>query len=722
MDYIVSVPVSRPVFSCRAFPASLAILMNFTSLRFVWQIVPSLNSALQPTRAGVLCALAAPVLFLAVPQGTDILNALGERDGLDGRVATFVVALVFFGLMNWFGPRFLLDCRFGEAARAADVARRFAGAPPGMLAFYQRLEGGLVVHLPRLLGTVPIGLIGMGFVRLWRQHAPPVVSVHGMLALLCFAVAGALYAFFIGRRFVIEARRKRLGVVPRPAHTLRSLVRDPLALLGFSLFLLTAVGLGVVFTGWPVPAGFALGSGAVLLFALGSWACYGAILVYFGHRTHLPTLTLAAALAIVSSFYNDNHAVQTLPGREAPGLRASLTQRLDEWHERVKKNYPVPGKRPFVVVVTEGGGIRAAYWTALVLATLEERAPQRFSDHLFAISGVSGGSLGGATFNVMLGDQDSGPAAARVRTRLSAEFLGPLVGKMTFPDMGQRFIPHPFPILDRARALEDGWADAMKTFDQPFSQFYQSAPGMGRPELFFNGTEVEEGRRIITSTVRDTETPRAFVDALDGVALMEGQVMRLSTAVHASARFTYFSPAGRYPNGTHVVDGGYFENSGSSTAHDLLRALARRPWAGEVFPVVVVITNGPEAVSAAAQAQAERERAELRDSHASHEVMAPLTTLLGTRTAHADHARGDLEAAVDLTRGGRVFHFALVKSATALPLGWSLSPGAIDEMEFEVNPDAMPEKLKACDDLTQAALRRNSAQLRELPLLLPTKP
>ena len=42
-----------------------------------------------------------------------------------------------------------------------------------------------------------------------------------------------------------------------------------------------------------------------------------------------------------------------------------------------------------------------------------------------------------------------------------------------------------------------------------------------------------------------------------------------------SARFPYVSPAGSFPGGQRIVDGGYFENSGAATALEILNVVMR---------------------------------------------------------------------------------------------------------------------------------------------------
>ncbi len=76
---------------------------------------------------------------------------------------------------------------------------------------------------------------------------------------------------------------------------------------------------------------------------------------------------------------------------------------------------------------------------------------------------------------------------------------------------------------------------------------------------------------------------------------VDGPDVLLSTAAMASARFPIISPAGSYhPRGeevagNRVVDGGYFENAGLTTARDVARALRE----DHVEPLILWVGNDP---------------------------------------------------------------------------------------------------------------------------------
>ncbi len=203
-----------------------------------------------------------------------------------------------------------------------------------------------------------------------------------------------------------------------------------------------------------------------------------------------------------------------------------------------------------IVVAAEGGGIRAAYWTAGVLARIQDEVPH-FSSDLFAISSVSGGSLGAAVFSSLLAEGMSDKLQQHASRILDEDFLAPAIAAWLTGDMLQRILPFPISYLDRSRAIERSWelswqkemhtSDTANRFSHSFDDLWKNNHEYRIPSLFFNGTWVEKGRRLITSNVRIA--PEEFQDAYDIDQYTEGKI-RLSTAVHSSARFTYISTGG----------------------------------------------------------------------------------------------------------------------------------------------------------------------------------
>jgi hypothetical protein len=242
--------------------------------------------------------------------------------------------------------------------------------------------------------------------------------------------------------------------------------------------------------------------------------------------------------------------------------------------------------------------------------------------YLFAISGVSGGSVGAAAFEAALTQRDEkhckpdkpGDTAGKRGDKtcplatdfLEEDFLAPALASLGFRDAPSSFLPD-LGQGDRGTALERGFEHASNDLlARPFLSFFrfrkpndvpseEQAPWW-RPILLLNATHEETGNRIITSHVLIERN--VFVDSLDALQML-GQDVRASTAAHNSARFTYVSPAGnlRSDEGS-VIDGGYFENFGALSALELAHAAtaalndpSERP---KVKLVILMISSDPD--------------------------------------------------------------------------------------------------------------------------------
>jgi hypothetical protein len=267
------------------------------------------------------------------------------------------------------------------------------------------------------------------------------------------------------------------------------------------------------------------------------------------------------------------------------------------------------GPVPMLVVAAAGGGLRAAYWTATVLEKLETdfRDQGGVRPYLFAISGVSGGSVGATAFEAALIKRDEshckpGDAACPLATDfLKEDFLAPAVASLIFKDAPSSFLPD-LGQGDRGSAFEESLERASDgLLARPFLSFFQFAKDSvanerkqsWQPILLLNATHEESGNRIITGHVLIERN--VFIDSLDALHELEKDV-RASTAAHNSARFTYVSPAGDlgYKKGS-VIDGGYFENYGALSALEVARAarVALKNEQPGVKLVILMISSDP---------------------------------------------------------------------------------------------------------------------------------
>jgi hypothetical protein len=220
--------------------------------------------------------------------------------------------------------------------------------------------------------------------------------------------------------------------------------------------------------------------------------------------------------------------------------RVTLDEHFRKWLE-ARKNIRSSGKSyPIAIVAAEGGGVRAAYWTAAILGDMQDKDPF-FRCHVFAVSGVSGGSVGAVVWLSLLREGagklpacDSEPAqiaqrddqpakfAKAARETLRHDFLAPTVAGMLLPDLIQHYLPNSgsWPLPDRQSYLEDawesGWQDGLESqgwktdqgsdmgglFSHDFLSLWNNNSAFDLPALLLNVTEVDHGRRAVVSNLR----------------------------------------------------------------------------------------------------------------------------------------------------------------------------------------------------------------------------
>lgn len=718
---------------------------------------------LKPCGFGIAMAVLAYLVFVQADQGAEVLRALAEqRTNEQGEYftgATGIVRLLAFGsgallwcLASWYTARTLLYVNLPASQRLyVQVDDNWPAA-----------HRWLARNVPRILGAAPMAIIGysmLSALTTYEVDPPKWLWIFGGIA---FLGSFGLW-FLLHRRRKLLVKRAREGVTAEPSSSV--MLQTPggeaavdLRVAAFNKELLQQVpkteleslesrevlpvsafksshrillwsGIASVillglFTFYPIDVAGAIGTGAVLTLAGATWVLWGSALVYWGTRARIPILTLVLLWAVFCSIWNDNHNIR-VSSENAACSRPELEQALSDWHANIAQHYSDQPKHPLFIVTAEGGGIRAAYWTAAVLGTIQDRDP-RFADHVFAISGVSGGSVGAAVFAALLAqDAPQGEYARRAEEMLGQDFLSPAIAAMLYPDFAQRFWPWPIQFLDRGHWMEESWERAWRDtaskhgqqndqLAQPFCALW-SEKTKRVPALFLNATSVEHGNRVIVSNIlihrKDKEQ---FLNADDVIKKIgKAKDIRLSTAAHLSARFTYVSPAARFPaDNTHAVDGGYFENSGATTATDILRQItllqndpdpAKRAIVADVVPKIIMISNNPMGTAFWEQQcqdnpkdQKKEDRTIKRDlkhrkpSSFLEDALAPVYALLQSRDARGVYAQREIGyrpngSTPDLEK--KVYFFSLAKTTVPLPLGWMLSNRAAEAIQLELNDE-----------------------------------
>ena len=673
------------------------------------------------------------IIIVGVDPARETVEAFNLQKGLS-QLLCFWVALLYWALCAWYTARLLLEKSFAPFDSLLPcVSERFARV--------------LIKWTPRGLGVaaiVPIALVFL--IAQGMKHTPVWVRISPL------AVAVVFLGFIVFRRKFFGELVELLPQEPGYGYRRFGKINWKGWVL---LWLLGTISLSTLLLVWIGGAAVArwVGAPALLLIALGSWSIFGGfVLIYVPMAHGYPAWTpWPLVLAALFSLWMENHNVPVGPrpsARAAPEewVRPTLDEHWRQWRSALDAT--ACKDKPIYLVSIAGGATRAAFWSAHTLAVLErderrlaaaEGREPCFARSTFAISGVSGGALGAATFVSLLAQEQVLQRQWSNLPLASADFLGrdvlaPVLGYMLFQDGLQRFLPYPIASLDRSHGLEDtwisDWADMVQRFSpgdassgtpnwfaRPMRDLYADGRGTALPSLFLNTTRVADGKKVVQSNLRYVPN-----DAYDIYApgLLTGE-LTLAGAVHNSARFTYVSPAGRVwhwdevrsrsrPWG-YVVDGGYFENSGSATLAPLIREIGRLDPANSHRLVLIMFSNQPSdgatdyVCDDPAAPELEPKPAGPRESWPrflrerlrepgmfAMEVAAPAIALYQTRASRAHAADLQAKNAVDrVCASGRIVELRIPIPATQIddpPMSWFLNERTIQGLTQRITEPA----------------------------------
>jgi hypothetical protein len=341
---------------------------------------------------------------------------------------------------------------------------------------------------------------------------------------------------------------------------------------------------------------------------------------------------------------------------------------------------------PKIAIHADGGGLRAALFTAEVLAIADDLTCGEFGEHVAAASGVSGGSLGIATWvvmreelvraNVPLEDPNSWATCKEERKNApkgalmyGARPLWTLVNATLLQDhlsmplatMLTLDFVRPRGNAQRGQALLDSWqGSAISILGQLLGPGERRAfaadlahvtAGLPKaPLLMFTATDVDGGGRVVFSNAKWAPHPGPLPLPIGKAALH-------------SARFPVISPAGSVyidEKWRRVADGGYFDNSGADTLRDFLVEARKNGELPEKVTIARVDGNPADSTSdlrcetfsktlrdqgwlfSGLLAQYNASQAVAPQSEKSpppdHGGWSPLSTYMATRDAHAEDA------------------------------------------------------------------------------------
>jgi hypothetical protein len=537
-----------------------------------WQQVRNYVIAFYQTQRNafiVIVALLVGFYVLTVPdQAADMINAV-IYTGITSRLFLYILLSTF--VWSW--------VVYGSTRMILHIS------PVGIR--LNQESDRLLRWLPKLGGMIPALILTFAFWQPTHLHSYLLLLESGLMLALFRRVEQRVPVFRLPQNWNFSNRYTSFG------QDIRELWRHPLGRLtlrsGFVLtaFLLLLFCLPVE---WEIAR--RLRPTAVLIFGLSLLTFWGSLIVYFNDYRYRPIVLIVGAYLIIISAWNDNTAVRRATDGNVPSIsqRPTVDAHFSQW---VKNRRKTDGDTiPLVLIAAEGGGTRALNWTAETLIRLDSIIPG-FSRHVYALSGVSGGGVGAVFYTAFLRDVPQQQRIGRFdqfRKVIRDDYLSAVSAALLFPESIQRVVPLAIPGLERAKWLEDSWADSyhdnlgLATLDQSVTQLYQTPGGYNYdlPSLLLNGTLAESGQKIITSNLQ--LDPRYFKDVVSTIDVL-GADVPLKTAASLCSRFPVLTNGGliqkdsadrtgrtrRY--GGHVVDGGYFDNSGVETCIQLLNNL-----------------------------------------------------------------------------------------------------------------------------------------------------
>jgi len=479
---------------------------------------------------------------------------------------------------------------------------------------------------------------------------------------------------------------------------------------GGAMNITVIIGCAVAITIWilgniSIPAALSMGPAVSListLIALSSLLNYGVYkLIRF--QASYKGVAISVGLGLMCCLYTCNidqkHKVHLVDVHiQEPELRQDASTYAGQWLEELDAICPKDSN--IYLVSSYGGGIRAAYWTNLVLARYMDQTDGQFYDQIYSLSGASGGMVGEGVF-MSLGKKKLKKTSYHEVVKQfygKKDFLSPIILRLFGLDLLGSFIPfHVIP--DRHRVLEvlfENRLDDMDTshlFRSSITQTWNDK-ATHKPLLIPTSTWSQRGRTAIYSPVLldSTKTNNHAIDLTSFLEKKYGNAqeddsykeVKIGTAVMQSARFPYISTPGSLGKGYQFVDAGYIDNLGAGTTIDFLNILEEEMELQDLkkrFKIKIIVINSAEE--------------EPREKESYGKITSPLRSFVNIRNGSHEMLEQDLIEKIDqMTKHG----FTISKTDDSLklnseyitdsgkkrkhiyPLGWYLSSSAIESM------------------------------------------
>jgi len=275
--------------------------------------------------------------------------------------------------------------------------------------------------------------------------------------------------------------------------------------------------------------------------------------------------------------------------------------RLNRW--KAKRVTAGQAKPPLVVITISGGGSRAAYWAFRAMQYADSVTQKKLFSNTVFISGASGGMMGAAYWRSVHEAYNNGiikdPYAQVYQDNIGKDLLNAIIFSFASVDLINPFNKisiegHSY-TKDRGYAMEHELvSNTGSMLDKTIGDFKKEEANADIPQMIFNGTIVNDGRKLMMSaqpvayltrpewSLSDSIDPP--IDAIDFATLFEKQnpySLRITSAIRMNATFPFILPAVRLPSRPmiNIMDAGMRDNFGTEIASRYLFVM--RKWIEE---------------------------------------------------------------------------------------------------------------------------------------------
>ena len=361
-----------------------------------WRNWAELFEVIKLLRGPIVVSIAASAILFAPDQIREIYRIdAADRNWRD--IGTGMVALAVMCTCFWW-VSFRITHSLGR--------RQHPETRPGRI---------LMATLPGVIAALPLFAAGFGLLASLTESnlqpdptSPWAGKAEEISAQMAIGLKTGAGVFFVVAAMVLIATHidRLVSVAVGFERRVQDSPRSFFSIYGFLVSLAIVIGATAAVIASPVTLPTVIGTLPLVALFFIALALMAGHLTFWHEWTRLPFFALLgiAALGFSALDLNDNHEIAAVTDPTKVASDADRNAILgDSWdsfaawykarpnRDQFKTTYPV------YIVAAQGGGIYAAYHAAVLLARLQDLCPE-FRNHLFAISSVSGGSLGAAVF------------------------------------------------------------------------------------------------------------------------------------------------------------------------------------------------------------------------------------------------------------------------------------------------------------------------------------